>query len=739
MLPLILAATLLLDSGDTANASEISASQCTVGCAPPHPRPAAWNAPNPAHSDAQGIARLPTPAQRPASWNPSEPTESPASASAEEQNAKRFPVPAPRPATLLPAATAGPLEAGDVQLLRSVLAAARTQKWRQALDAAAGAKSPLPGVIARGLWLAADDAKASFVATLDFLEAHPDWPERQEIRRRLEERIVDTVGHRQILRAFEAEPPQTGPGWLHYALALEREGEPDRARVAARTAWREHALSIQEERTLLGVFGSSLAEEDHFQRLNNLIWSGDWGTANRQLRRVPQQWRLLGEARITLGRRIGDADRAVARVPAELRNYPALVYERARWRRRSGLDQAAQDILVPLPDELPAAHRWWDEINLHVRDRLGIRDFEEAYRLASAYTAFEGEDRRQGAWLAGWIALEFLRRPPEEAMVHFEEARKASWHPADVSLAAYWQFRAAARMGDLEAGRGFAEEAARWSGTFFGQLALRSLGRPLRIQEPPSLESADLIALETKSSAQLLLALGQADGHDFAWPSAESLLIDVTSSKEAAALIALCMRAGMTRHALRAARRSISMGHDLPQLLFLIPSEERFPRDAVHDAVPLPVALAISNQESGFDREAVSHAGARGLMQLMPGTARDQARRLSIPYQVNRLVEDPAYNIQIGSAFLHGRIDHYGGSIPLALAAYNAGSGNVGKWLRAHGDPRGNEANLVNWILLIPLTETRNYVQRVMERISAYEILLSPGASPSIPLRHLAS
>ena len=147
----------------------------------------------------------------------------------------------------------------------------------------------------------------------------------------------------------------------------------------------------------------------------------------------------------------------------------------------------------------------------------------------------------------------------------------------------------------------------------------------------------------------------------------------------------------------------------------------------------------VIRQESNYDLFAVSSKGACGLMQLMPGTARDQARRLSIPYQVNRLVEDPAYNIRIGSAFLHGRIDHYGGSIPLALAAYNAGSGNVGKWLRAHGDPRGNEANLVNWILLIPLTETRNYVQRVMERISAYEILLSPGASPSIPLRHLAS
>ena len=177
----------------------------------------------------------------------------------------------------------------------------------------------------------------------------------------------------------------------------------------------------------------------------------------------------------------------------------------------------------------------------------------------------------------------------------------------------------------------------------------------------------------------------------------------------------------------------------MPRFLFQIPSEAHFPRDAVHEELPLPVALAVSNQESGFDRRAVSHAGARGLMQLMPRTARHQARRLSIVYQRNRLVEDPHYNIRLGTSFLRDRIDRYEGSIPLALAAYNAGDGNVRKWLRAHGDPRGSEATLVNWILLIPLAETRGYVQRVMERISAYEILLAPGEATAIPLRHLAS
>ena len=324
-------------------------------------------------------------------------------------------------------------------------------------------------------------------------------------------------------------------------------------------------------------------------------------------------------------------------------------------------------------------------------------------------------------------------------MAHLVEARDASWHPADVSLAAYWQFRAALRMGNIDEARGFAEDAAKWPGTFFGQLALRGLGRPLELPAAPQPDNTFLDHPERNSLADFILALGQADGSQFAWPFVRALLAETTSDREAVAVVALCMRAGMPRQALRAARRSISMGYDLPRLLFLIPPDEIYPRDSVHDGLPLAVALAVSNQESGFDRAAISHAGARGLMQLMPRTAKHHATRLSTPYQLNWLIDDPSYNVRIGSSFLHERINRYDGSVPLALAAYNAGDGNVRKWLRAFGDPRGSEAVLINWILLIPLVETRSYVQRVMERISAYEILLAPDAGGSVPLRHLAS
>ena len=760
LLPLALAASLFLLGEAPGFVSGASAGQCTVGCAPPAPRPSFWNSAPASGSSLPRAARLPVPVPRPASWTPrpvgqtNDPTAASttgtaasnagASASARETVAgdaggRRFPVPAPRPAFLFPAGSAGPLEAADVRVLRSVLAAARNQKWRQALDASAGAKSDIPGTVARGLWLAAEDARASFVATLDFLEEHPDWPQWNTVRRRLEERIDDRVGHEQILQLFETEPPLTGTGLLRFAQSLESTGEAERAVEFARSAWLEYRLSASEERDLLRQFGTSLGQQDHVSRLDDRIWSRDWDAARRQVRRVPRQWRRLGEARITLGRRASGADRAVARVPASLRDHPGLIYERARWRRRSGLKRAAHDMLVPLPPELPNAHRWWDELSLHVRDQLRANGFAEAYRLASLYPAFEGEDRRQGAWLAGWIALEFLKRPPEEAMEHFEEARKESWHPADLSLVGYWQYRTALRMGDLEGARAYGEEAASWPGTFFGQLALRSLGRALQLPAAPVPDNAYLARPDTKSQAEIVRALGQADGSDFAWPFVETLLAGVSSDREAAAVVALCWQAGMPRQALRSSRRAVSMGHDMPLLLFQIPSEEQFPRDAVHAELPLPVALAVSNQESGFDRRAVSHAGARGLMQLMPNTARHQARRLSITYQRNRLTEDPHYNIRIGTSFLRDRIDRYEGSIPLALAAYNAGDGNVRKWLRAHGDPRESELTLINWILLIPLAETRGYVQRVMERISAYEILLAPGESTAIPLRHLAS
>ena len=716
---------------------------CPRLCRPPAPRERAVRLPGSTRSLAgspptEPPAPRPRPAAAPTAGDDSPATTPTATTPAATTPAgpRALPVPAPRPERGL--AAPGPLASADLRRFRAVLAAARDGKWRRALDAAAGARSALPGRLAHGLWLAAEDAVASADDTLRFLAGHPHWPGRETIRRRLESRLQPGVSAEQVREIFRTDPPVTGAGWLRLALARQQQGDPAGALEAARIAWRDRSLGARGEWELLAAFGPELTPEDHRTRLDDRIWSRDWASANRQLGRVPPDWRRLGAARITLGRRVGNADRAVAAVPAALGDHPGLIYERARWRRRAGLDDAARALLHHLPSPLPAAHRWWDELALHIRDRLDARDFAEAYRLALHYPSLAGEDRRRAAWLAGWIGLEFLGLDPATAMTHFVAAREASWHPADVSLAAYWQARAAGRMGDGEREQAMLDIAAGHPATFFGQLALRALGRPLRLPPAPAADPAFLAGAEQAPAAEMIRALAQADGDDFVWPFVESLLAAADSPAAAVAVFELCREVGLLQHALRAVRRAIAVHHDLPALLFLLPEEDLFPRDAVHPDLPLSVALATANQESGFDPTAVSHAGASGLMQLMPATARQQARRLALGWDRQRLFDDPAYNIRLGTDYLQRRIVLYEGSLPLALAAYNAGAGNVRRWLRRHGHPGREEAALVNWLLLIPLAETRGYVQRVMERTSAYDLLLAPaGRAAALPLQRL--
>ena len=739
-LPWVLAATLAgVSLAD--NKAKAGFAGCEVGCGSGTPSPTGDSTRMIlASEDGRVLPRVPAP--RPNSFLPpatSPSTVEPGRSAATAAGSDQLPLPASRSTGRFAESRSGPLSVRDLQWFVAALAAARLGQWDEATEAAESSTSPIPGIVVRGLWLADENTNASFSETLEFLESHPDWPTRRIIRIRLENRIGDAVRASRILRLFEREDPNTGSGWLRFALALRAAGQDARSRDAARTAWRAHALDERQEEALLTAFAGALDRSDHLDRLDHRIREGDWDAAGRQLHRVPASWRLLGRARMSLARREDNANQAVARVPEALRNHPSLIFERARWHRRAGRLDAARDLLVPPPDNLPEPDLWWKEIDRHLRDRLQARDFAEAYRMASSYPAFRGEGRRGGAWLSGWIALEFLRLPPERAMEHLQVAWQTAWHPADRALAAYWQSRAAMRMYEFERARAYAEAAARWPSTFFGQLALRSLDLILRLPDRQAPNREDDAIAVNEFHAQIVLALGQAEGGEFAWPFVDSLLLEAVGEREAAAVIDLCVSAGLTRQALRAARRSVAMGLDLADRMFLLPTESQFPRSAVHAGISLPIALAVANQESGFDRKAVSHVGARGVMQVMPRTAKRVTHDLSIPYREKQLLEDPAYNVRLGTTYLRQRLDLFDGSLPLALAAYNGGTSRVRKWLQIHGDPRGDEARLVNWILLIPYRETRDYVQRVLERISAYEILVHPEATASIPLRHLAS
>ena len=642
--------------------------------------------------------------------------------------------PTPRPANLGIPAPDRPapheIQAGrilspaDHAELHTALSAARRGKWDRAVRVAGRSRNPLPLKLVTWLWLGAEDGKATYPATLEFFRSTPDWPRRHSFQQRLERRMPSDLPPAEILAFFEAHPPTGDVGQLRQAEALAALGQDEEAARQIRRIWAEAGLSPADERRLLRSFSDTLDERAHIERLDRMIWKRLWGSAQRQLRRVPPDHRLLGTARIRLARRQGGVDQAIERVPPDLRDHPGLVFERLRWRRRSGIYDRALELLVDLPDDLGRPSSWWYESRFLLRRLLQDKNWEQAYQLAIRHPRFEGKDRAEAAWLAGWIALEFLDRP-QAARDHFQAMRETVRLPISVARGEYWLARTEHALGHSDLAARHRRAAASYPETYYGQRAIDQLGEKPHLPAHAVPMPAERTAYESREQVQILRMLAEADAEDFAKPFVIHLADSARSDAALILLHEICLETGMPHHAILAARRGVRSGRNIPRLLFPLPGPEAFPYSPkLSNTVPEALALAVANQESGFDPRARSPAGARGLMQLMPATARHAARKFKLPAPRGQKIEDPTYNLHLGTAVLAELLKRYEESLPLVLAAYNGGSRSVGKWIRRHGDPRNDEIDLGNWMELVPVAETRNYIQRVLEGMTAYRLLL---------------
>lgn len=629
-----------------------------------------------------------------------------------------------RPDSLLATYNAIPsdpsLSVEDRQLFSLAIEAAERKQWPAAIAASAKISELLAAKTIVWLWLLAEDSEATFEDSLEFLEANPGWPRRFTLRRRMEARANDDVPPATLLRFFDERPPITGDGGLSYAEALLGAGRMAEAQDVARTTWATHPLLPEEETRFLDGLGHLLGESDHITRLDRMIWNRQWNDAQRQLERVPESDRLVGEARIILARRQPGVDVAIARIPEHARSHPGLILERLRWRRRSGLYDGARELLADLPEDLGDPAPWWRESRFQIRSLLADDRPAEAHAFAAHGPRFIRRHRVEAEWLAGWIALEFLD-DPDTALDHFREMTKIVGLPISVARAEFWSGRAARQLGKTEESIAHFQRAAEYPETFYGQAARRELGTefdlsplPAPIGEPTEFDP-ELI--------QILQMLAEVAAADVATAFAVHLFDRSQTDDQLIALYTLCYELGFPQLSITIAKRAILNGRNHPRLLFPLPDSARFPTVETHP-VPPALLLAVANQESGFRIDATSPAGANGLMQLMPATARRYARKLGLPYRPAELLTDATYNLQLGVALLADLLARYQGSLPLALAAYNAGESRADRWIRVYGDPRTNEIELLNWIELIPFSETRNYVHRIIEGMRVYQSLL---------------
>lgn len=598
------------------------------------------------------------------------------------------------------------------------------------------ATDPLTRTIEEWKRLAQSD-NYTFAEYANFLLAHPGWP-GETGRRSAAETVLPsgTDNPALVLRFFQRFPPLTGAGRARHAEALLASGRPAEAQREARDAWRSGPLRTTDEARLMTGFASSIGAADHDARMDALLWQDATSAAQRQLALVSPSKRALYGARLAFRSRAADAATLDTALSPTDRNDPGYIADRANWLRSTGQSPAARAYLAQprtLATQPGNAKKWYEVLLANARGAANDRQYAVAYNIArqvdDAYPAGtdvstksygERDDYTSLTWLAGQTAMRRLGRPADAVGMYARYAG-GSQTPQTQSKGFYWAGRAAEASGDRAAAQGYYAQASAFPDFYYGQLAAERMGQPLRglpRAAMPAIDANTRSAFQNREVVRAARLLGQmgrtADQARFL----SQIAADAQSEADHALAAEFAQSISRTDLAVMVGR-SASQNRVYTQAAAGFPSVRIPASQAQH----FTMIHAIARQESQFDRNAVSRAGARGLMQLMPGTAREQSGKLGLGYNLAGLNSDPDYNIQLGSSYFQRMLTYYNGSYPLAVAAYNAGPGNVNKWLAANGDPRTSAIDVLDWVEDIPIFETRNYVQRVLENAVVYDLL----------------
>ena len=590
----------------------------------------------------------------------------------------------------------------------------------------------IPAALQRWKMLSASGNYA-FSEYAAFLLMYPDWPNGEDMRKNAEQAInLASYSPNQAVAFFDRLPPLTNGGRAKYAIALAATGDSSKAQQWARRAWREGPLTDDDENRLFQMMDGKFSAADHDARVSRLLWSSASRSAQKWLPYTSAERRPVLEAQLAHELKAVDAADKFAAAGQAGQADAGLVMERVAALRAAGNSWGARDLLANRPNLTAAPHVAKDWLKmLLVNAEAAEKDgqYDVAYRIASKLRdAFPAGTKiidldlstrdtyTSLAWLAGETAYYKLGRPREAADM-FRAYTDGARSPQTRSKGLYWAGRAAKKAGDTGQAQQYWSEAARFFDFFHGQLALEAMGKPL-----PQVGPSPALPQLSGATVPSVFTAARLSSSFPGWKESNSFMRAIANSakSESDFLKAFSWSNAIGRPDLSviAARSARIEGHGsmirLGYPVVNVPAEHMNNWTFVH---------AIARQESQFDRNATSHAGARGLMQLMPGTARETAGKIALSYRPEALNADITYNIQLGSTYFQRMLSYYNGSYPLAVAAYNAGPGNVNKWLARNGDPRSGGIDILDWIEQIPIFETRNYVHRVLENAVMYDHL----------------
>ena len=624
-------------------------------------------------------------------------------------------------------ALATPSVAGEEARLAPAMEIMRSGDWMAALEAA-GPRGSIPSDIVMWHRLRAGQGTAEEVVS--FLGRRPDWPGLDWLRKKSES-VMSEAGTATVLAFYADNPPQTAEGVLSHAAALEADGRPGDAEAELVLAWRTLPMGSGIQAAYLKAHRALLAPH-HAARLERMLWDGHMVSARQMLPLVGDDQRALAEARIALYELAPGVDTRIEAVPAALQDSPGLAHGRFVWRHRKGRTDDAIALLLAQStsaETLGEPAKWAKRRRALAREEMRDGDPARAYRIAAQHhmTPADGYDYADLEWIAGFIALRILD-DPATAVTHFQRFDAAVSSPISKGRAGYWLGRAQAAAGDADAAYAAYAMAAEYQSSFYGLLAAERIGRPFdpALASPPKLPPWREAGFMSSSVLQAGLLLLQADQPDLA-ERFLTHLVEGLDPQQAAQLGEMAVDLDRPHLAVMIAKRAARQGEVLHAAYYPV-----HPVGGLDLPMAPEMTLAIARRESEFNPIVVSGAGAQGLMQVMPATARAVAGDMGIlgGHSTDRLLSEWRYNARLGARYLAGLAGDFDGNVVMMAAGYNAGPGRPRSWMEKNGDPRTGTPDMVDWIELIPFDETRNYVMRVTEALPVYRARLGGVALP---------
>ena len=615
----------------------------------------------------------------------------------------------------------------DFDIAKGSIKAMEKSQWSSALSLSKKAKDKSIYNFIQWRHLLTKGNQANFYDYMSFIKNNENYPRINRIRYLAEHKLsTEKLSPKKIIDWFGPDDPLSGFGKLILGESYILKGNVDRGISLIKNGWITANLSRSDMKFFRKKYKKYLDSKDYIKRADYLAWENKYWDLKRMLRYLPKDYELLYTARQILMSKSYGVDNAIKNVPTRLKNDAGLNYDRLKWRRKRGRVDDSLEILLKVKNNkkyLVRPDKWWKERAIIARALIYKKKYETAYKISSKHALTDGPEFAEAEWMSGWIALSFLN-DPILAIDHFNNFYQNVGYPISLSRGAYWLARSYEKIGDKEQSKEWYKEASKYLTTYYGQLAFLKINpdKNFELQEQQKIADEYRKYFYKKDLVKIVYLLDELNKDKYTKNILKHLAND--NIENGSEILAAELSTNISRYDFAI------------QIAKVASYEKRFHNDFNYPIISTPkyingrkipetaFILSIIRQESEFDMTANSHAGAQGLMQLMPYTAKLVSKQAKLPYSKSRLTTDPEYNINLGSHYIAGLILQYEGAYPFATAAYNAGPKRVKYWKKLNKDPQKKQIDYVDWIELIKFKETRNYVQRVMENYNVYRYIL---------------